>query len=172
MVSEQCLGNRSLRFRSTKVFPLQKIPTRRNPNPNQKRRGRKEKRTHRESPRARRQRSAAVRPRPFLSISMRIGKPRHGDEEHHLRRGQRAKGAATEPLDSGARTHRQGGQRGAGSSSGPCRRRVLRLVSPGRERRRERWGKGTGGGGEGCRATAVTVAVAGRAPAGAVLSGA
>jgi hypothetical protein len=95
MVSEQFSSSRIFgREEKSKEQTLDPHPQ--NPNPKIKeKRGRvkrQRKSTHRESPRARRQRSAAVRPRPFLSISMRIGKPRHGDEEHHLRREAKSKG--------------------------------------------------------------------------------
>jgi hypothetical protein len=98
---------------------------------------------------------------------MRIGKPRHREEELTL---TRAKDAATEPLDGGARTYGcthapARGLEGRRSSSVPSRRRVLRRVSCWQ---REEKGKGRGGAGEACQATAVTVAVAGRAPAGGV----
>jgi hypothetical protein len=79
---------------------------------------------------------------------MRIGKPRHREEELTL---TRAKGAATEPLDGGARTYGcthtlARGLEGRRSSSIPRRRRVLQLVTRGRERGdRRRWGKGRGG---------------------------
>jgi hypothetical protein len=55
-------------------------------------------------------------PRPFLSISMRIGKPRHGDEEHHLRR--EAKGTTTGPFDGGAFTLGVLAHTGKGTSRG------------------------------------------------------